>query len=121
MSPGRGGIFDTLLRLVRAGLGGAAGSGEQFVSWIHYLDFIRTIEFLIARTELEGPVNVCAPHPLPNCDFMRALRDACGKRFGLPFEMNAGTGRCADAHRDGAHPKKHATGPWPVDSVTAQS
>lgn len=44
MSPGKGGIFDTLLSLVRAGMGGKAGSGQQFVSWIHYLDFIRAIE-----------------------------------------------------------------------------
>lgn len=40
MSPETGGIFDTLLRLVRAGLGGQAGTGEQFVSWIHFSDFI---------------------------------------------------------------------------------
>ena len=84
MGPGKGGIFDTLLGLVRAGLGGTAGSGEQFVSWIHYLDFIRAIEFLIAHTEIDGPVNVCAPHPLPNRDFMRILRQAWGARLGLP-------------------------------------
>jgi uncharacterized protein (TIGR01777 family) len=83
MSPGIGGIFDTLLWLVRAELGGTAGSGEQFVSWIHYLDFIRAIEHLIAHAEFEGPVNICAPHPLPNRDFMRILREAWGARFGL--------------------------------------
>jgi hypothetical protein len=84
MSPGRGGIFDTLLRLVRAGLGGADGSGRQFVSWIHYRDFIRAIEFLIAHPNMDGPVNICAPHPLPNRDFMRTLREAWGARIGLP-------------------------------------
>jgi uncharacterized protein (TIGR01777 family) len=36
MSPDRGGIFDTLYGLVRRGLGGRAGDGKQFVSWIHY-------------------------------------------------------------------------------------
>ena len=35
MSPDRGGIFDTLLTLVRRGLGGRAGDGRQYVSWIH--------------------------------------------------------------------------------------
>lgn len=84
MSPGRGGIFDTLLGLVRAGLGGTAASGGQFVSWIHYLDFIRAVEYPIAHTEFEGVVNVCAPNPLPNRDFMRILREAWGARFGLP-------------------------------------
>ena len=84
MSPDQGGIFAELLRLVRLGLGGPASSGNQFVSWIHDVDFIRAIEFLIAHEELDGPVNLAAPGPLPNRDFMRALRQAWGTRIGLP-------------------------------------
>ena len=84
MSPDPGGIFATLLRLVRFGLGGTAGSGEQFVSWIHEADFIRNIEFLMTHEELDGPVNLAAPVPLPNREFMRALRQAWGTRVGLP-------------------------------------
>jgi uncharacterized protein len=84
MSPDRGGIFAELLRLVRLGLGGTAGSGDQYVSWIHEADFIRSIEFLMAHEQLEGPVNLAAPNPLPNRDFMRALRRAWGTRVGLP-------------------------------------
>jgi uncharacterized protein (TIGR01777 family) len=84
MSPDRGGIFDTLLRLVRLGLGGTAGSGRQYVSWIHYQDFIEVLCWLIAHEEVEGPVNLAAPNPLPNRDFMRALRRAWGMRLGLP-------------------------------------
>jgi len=84
MSPDRGGIFAELLRLVRLGLGGTAGSGDQYVSWIHEVDFIRSIEFLMAHEQLEGPVNLAAPNPLPNRDFMRALRRAWGTRVGLP-------------------------------------
>ena len=84
MSPDPGGIFAELLRLVRFGLGGTAGSGEQFVSWIHGADFIRSLEFLMAHEELDGPINVTAPNPLPNREFMRALRQAWGTRVGLP-------------------------------------
>lgn len=84
LSPDRGGIFDTLLRLVRCGLGGAAGSGEQYVSWIHEEDFARAVEFLIAHEEIEGAVNLAAPEPMPNRDFMLALRRAWGARIGLP-------------------------------------
>ncbi|MGC1616361.1 MAG: TIGR01777 family oxidoreductase [Candidatus Acidiferrum sp.] len=84
MSPDRGGIFDMLLRLVRFGLGGSAGSGEQFVSWIHEEDFARAVEFLLAHEELNGPVNLSSPEPLPNREFMRALREAWGAKFGLP-------------------------------------
>jgi len=84
LSPDRGGVFDTLLGLVRHGLGGRYGPGTQFVSWIHEADFIRAIEFLVAREELSGVVNLASPEPLPNCDFLRALREAWGARFALP-------------------------------------
>src|SRR5262249_5363164 len=84
MSPDRDGIFDTLRGLVIRRLGGRAGSGRQFVSWIHELDFVNAIDFLIARPDLAGCINVCSPNPLPNRDFMVALRRACGVRLGLP-------------------------------------
>jgi uncharacterized protein (TIGR01777 family) len=84
MSPDRGGVFDVLSGLVRRGLGGAQGPGTQFVSWIHEADFARAIDFLIAREELTGVVNLASPNPLPNRDFMCALREAWGVRFGLP-------------------------------------
>jgi uncharacterized protein len=45
MGAERGGAFDMLQRLVRFGLGGAAGSGEQFVSWVHEADFVRAVEY----------------------------------------------------------------------------
>jgi uncharacterized protein (TIGR01777 family) len=83
MSPDRGGTFDLLLRLVRFGLGGAASSGRQFMSWIHDADFVRAVDHLIARQDINGAVNLAAPRPLPNRDFMRALREASGMRLGL--------------------------------------
>jgi uncharacterized protein (TIGR01777 family) len=84
MSPDRGGIFDVLLRLVRFGLGGLSGDGRQFVSWIHDADFIRAIQWLIEHEEIEGPVNIASPTPLPNAYFMRELRAAWGQPAGLP-------------------------------------
>lgn len=84
LSPDREGIFDVLLRLVRFGLGGASGSGKQFVSWIHDADFVGAIDFLIAREDLSGVLNVASPNPLPNSDFMRELREAWGAKIGLP-------------------------------------
>jgi uncharacterized protein (TIGR01777 family) len=83
MSPDRGGVFDVLLGLVRYGLGGTNGDGKQYVSWIHDLDFINSVYWLIAH-DLSGPVNLTAPNPLPNSEFMRVLRSAWGARLGLP-------------------------------------
>lgn len=84
MSPDRGGPFDILLNLVRFGLGGASGDGRQFVSWVHDEDFARAVLFLIGNESFEGPVNIAAPTPLPNREFMRDLREAWGMPFGLP-------------------------------------
>lgn len=84
MSPDRDGVFDVLLRLTRWRLGGASGSGRQFLSWIHDRDFVRAIQFLMEREDLEGPINLAAPHPLPQRDFMAELRAAWGVKLGLP-------------------------------------
>ena len=84
LSVDRGGVFDVFLNLVRHGLGGANLPGTQFVSWIHEVDFIRAVEFLIARQELAGTVNLASPHPLPNREFLAILRKAWGTRIGLP-------------------------------------
>lgn len=84
MTPDRGGPFDVLLGLARRGLGGRSGDGRQYVSWIHEEDFVRAVHWLIANDQIAGIVNLAAPNPLPNADFMRALREAWGISFGLP-------------------------------------
>ena len=84
LSPDPGGVFDRLLGLAHHGLGGSAGDGRQFLSWIHYEDFIAAVRWLIDRDDIKGAVNVSAPNPLPNAEFMQVLCKACGVRIGLP-------------------------------------
>lgn len=79
-----GSVFPVLRRLVRLGLGGKMGSGKQYVSWIHELDFCRAIEWILARRDMTGPVNLVAPHPLPNEEMMAILRKSFGVPVGLP-------------------------------------
>lgn len=83
MSPDRGGVFDYLSWLARLGLGGAVAGGRQYVSWIHDDDFVRAVALLI-REPIDGPVNLAAPEPLPQRDFMRGLRKAWRVPVGLP-------------------------------------
>jgi NAD dependent epimerase/dehydratase family enzyme len=73
-----------LLKLVHWRLGGRAGNGRQYVSWIHDQDFCRAVDWLIAHDDLAGPVNLSAPGPVPNGEFMRELRKAWGVAWGLP-------------------------------------
>ena len=84
MTPDQGGVFDALSMVARTGLGGSVAGGQQMVSWIHGHDVARVIRFLIARDDLEGPVNLAAPAPLPQREFMATLRRAWQRRLGLP-------------------------------------
>jgi uncharacterized protein (TIGR01777 family) len=86
MTPESNSSFHNLLRLVRLGFGGEIGDGEQFVDWIHDLDFLRAINFLITRDDLQGVINITSPQPVPNHQFMCNLRNAwCTSYFGLPL------------------------------------
>ncbi|WP_420595621.1 TIGR01777 family oxidoreductase [Deinococcus sp.] len=80
---GEGGVMQTTDTVVRLGLAGAMAGGGQHVSWIHDTDFCRAAEFLIDH-ELSGPVNVTAPQPLTNSEFLAAYRQAWGATLGIP-------------------------------------
>jgi uncharacterized protein (TIGR01777 family) len=83
-APDANNAFIALRRLAKLGLGGRMGGGRQFVSWIHGLDFIRAIEFLIEHQTIDGIVNIATPGPLPNAEMMRLFRARCGLPVGLP-------------------------------------
>lgn len=107
-----GGIFDTLMSLVRRGLGGRAGDGRQFISWIHHEDFVQAIRWLLDHDEIAGVVNVASPNPLPNAEFMRTLRHAAGVTIGLPREpLDARNRRGVHADGDRADSEEPARRP----------
>jgi hypothetical protein len=54
------GVFDYLSWMARLGIGGPVAGGQQYVSWIHGDDFVRAVQFLLARDDLDGPVT--SPH-----------------------------------------------------------
>jgi len=80
-------VFSVLRRLTRFGLGGTIASGDQFVSWIHEVDFCQAIEWLIDHPQIEGPVNLAAPNPEPNRDMMRIFREVFQRLIGLPAPL----------------------------------
>lgn len=93
----RGGVYDAFEILVKLGFGGPMAGGGQYISWIHLHDFCRAVAFLLAN-ELEGPVNVAAPCPLTNAQFLSTLRRALKIPYALPtarwqLELGALAGR----------------------------
>ncbi|QNK64635.1 TIGR01777 family protein [Pedobacter sp. PAMC26386] len=78
------GVFPRLLNLVKFGLGGHQGDGQQYVSWIHEQDAAKCTEWLLTQGELSGAINCTAPEAIKNTDLMKLLRRAYGVPFGLP-------------------------------------
>jgi len=77
------GAFPVVNRLAKFWLGGKQGSGKQMMSWIHIQDFIAAVNHIL-HSSMKGSVNMGSPNPVTNADFMRALRKANGRSFGLP-------------------------------------
>ncbi|WP_027380665.1 TIGR01777 family oxidoreductase [Chryseobacterium daeguense] len=80
-----GGAFPKLKLITKLGLGGKQGRGNQNISWIHIDDFCRIIEYIIDNENMDGAINVTAPNPLSNKDFMKKLR----AEMKIPFGLNA--------------------------------
>ncbi|NHW01793.1 TIGR01777 family oxidoreductase [Stutzerimonas degradans] len=79
-----GGFLQRLLLPFRLGLGGRIGSGRQWMPWIHLDDEIGLIDFLLHQPQARGPYNACAPQPVRNADFARALGRALRRPALLP-------------------------------------
>ena len=116
MSPDRGGVFDVLSRLARLGLGGSVAGGRQYVSWIHDQDFVRAVRFLVHRDDIAGAVNLAAPGPLPQREFMRDT--ACGlanASGSAGHDMDGRDRGFRDSVRHRIAVEEPSCGPWPAD------
>ena len=104
MSPGAGGPFDALLGLVRCGLGGSAGDGRQYVSWVHDEDFVEAVRWLIAarrgrRRRQRGGAKSPAERRVH-----ASVAAGCGRsRRSAGEQVDAGNRRCLHEDRDRAH------------------
>lgn len=79
-----GGALPPNLNLVKLGLGGKQGNGQQFISWLHIEDLARIISFLQDEQKLDGGFNCVSPHPVRNAEFMKLLRQKWKALIGLP-------------------------------------
>lgn len=82
-------LITRLLLPFRLGLGGRLGSGRQWFSWVATDDAVAAVEFLLARDEIEGAVNVTAPQPATNVEFTHALGRALHRPVVFPVPSAA--------------------------------
>ncbi|WP_433825840.1 TIGR01777 family oxidoreductase [Actinoplanes sp. CA-015351] len=76
--------FDRLTGFVRWGLGGAMGSGRQWISWLHVDDMCAIVRFCLDDPSLSGVVHATSPHPVRNTELMSTLRRSLRRPVGLP-------------------------------------
>ncbi len=72
LSP-EGGALKKMLIPYKLGVGGPIGNGQQYMPWIHLLDMVRGILYLLETEHAHGEFNFCAPHPVPNKEFSQKL------------------------------------------------
>lgn len=79
-----GGVMTPYRTLVKFGLGGIQGTGNQKFSWIHIDDLFHIVLFLKDKEELSGVFNCSSPQPVSNRELMKELRKTMNVPFGLP-------------------------------------
>jgi len=79
-----GGALPVLAGLTRWFLGGAVGTGRQYISWIHLDDVTRLFLWAIENERAEGLYNATSPNPVTNAEFMRELRRVLHRPWAPP-------------------------------------
>ena len=90
-----GGFLPVVAKLTRWFLGGHAGSGRQYISWIHMADLTGMFLQGIEASEMTGVFNATSPHPMTNAGFMRQLRHTLHRPWSPPVpELAVRLGSC---------------------------
>lgn len=96
---GSGGALGQMLLPFQMGVGGALGSGQQYMSWISLDDILRAFYHCLYTEELSGPVNFTAPEPVTNKRLTQALASVLHRPalFQVPgFALQLLMGEMAD-------------------------
>jgi uncharacterized protein len=100
----KGGALPLLLLPYKLFVGGRLGNGHQIYSWIHVLDEIKVIEFLIRNPRGEGVYNLTSPNPVANDEFGRTIGKVMNRPhyFHIPgFAMQLAFGEVASMVLEG--------------------
>ena len=84
LSP-KGGALGAMLFPFKMGLGGRVGDGKQWMSWIDVQDMVGAIHHILKNDLLQGPVNMVAPRPVTNSEFVHTLASVLSRPAVLPM------------------------------------
>ena len=80
-----GGALGAMLTPFKLGLGGRVGDGQQWMSWIDVQDMVGAIHHILKNDLLQGPVNMVAPRPVRNEEFVKTLASVLSRPAILPM------------------------------------
>jgi uncharacterized protein len=95
-----GGPLPKMILPFRFFVGGPLGSGRQYFSWVHRLDWLEIVRWIVQTPDVRGPVNASAPQPITNKQLSRALGHALHRPSLLPvppFALRLAVGELADS------------------------
>lgn len=81
LSP-KGGAIEKMRTAFEVGVGGALGSGKQWMSWIHVQDVVRLFRESLEDSRYSGPINFTSPDAKTNGQFSKILSGHFGRLLG---------------------------------------
>ena len=78
-----GGAMLKMIPPFRRGVGGAVGTGQQWMSWIHLQDLAEAYVQALTDSKFVGVINAVSPEPLQNKDFSEKLAKALGSSLAV--------------------------------------
>jgi uncharacterized protein (TIGR01777 family) len=80
-----GGALGNLLLPFKLGMGGRIGSGRQYLPWIDLDDELGLIYHALMNGDVRGPLNLTAPHPVPQATFATTLGRVLARPTVVPM------------------------------------
>ncbi|MGB3223317.1 MAG: TIGR01777 family oxidoreductase [Desulforhopalus sp.] len=81
----RGGALQRILTTSPFGFIRRFGTGNQYISWISRDDMVSAMLHTLSCEALEGPLNIAAPEPVTNAEFMLMLARVTGRPLLFPL------------------------------------
>jgi len=81
----KGGILGRILVPFKLFLGGYPGSGDKWISWIHIIDAVNAISFLLKNSKSSGIYNLTAPNPVKYKDLAKNIGKLIRRPSWLSF------------------------------------
>jgi uncharacterized protein (TIGR01777 family) len=95
-----GGALPEMMLPFKFGVGGRIADGKQWMSWVTLEDVVAILRLALIKSDLRGPINVVAPEPVRNADFVRELAKAMHRPAIFPapaFALRLAMGEMAEA------------------------